>query len=59
MEIRVKIKNVFGVTRIYPTCEKAELFCKIAGTLTLMPKVIEYIKDLGYAIKVDQEVLEL
>lgn len=48
MELIVDKKNVYGVERIYPVCKKAKLFASISGNKTLLPEVIELIKDLGY-----------
>jgi len=59
MEIMVEITSVFGVERVYPRCEKSELFAKIAGTKSLTEETINYIKALGYKIVVYQEKAEL
>jgi hypothetical protein len=47
----VKIQNVYGVQKIYPANEVAELFAKIAGTKTLSGAVITYAAQLGYRIE--------
>lgn len=57
--IKVKIRSIFGVDRIYPACETAEIFRKIGGTATLMPTVIENIKELGYKVVVQHDKMEL
>jgi hypothetical protein len=49
-EIKVYIREVYGNTLIYPACDKAKLFAKIAGTKTLLPNVLESIKALGYTV---------
>ena len=59
MQITVKLKNVFGVERIYPICEKAKLFTKLAGSATLTAEKIKYIKELGYKVVVVQQKVEL
>jgi len=59
MEIKVKLKSVFGVQRIYPVCEKAEIFRKMTQAATLMPKILELIKELGYKIVVVQDEIEI
>jgi len=57
MNLTVKIKNVYGVPRVYPVCEKAELFARISGNKTLLPDDIELIKKLGYNLKTESEVV--
>ena len=59
MEIKVRIISQFGNQRIFPACEKAELFCSIAGTATLTDAAIKAIKALGYAVTVVQDVKSL
>ena len=49
--IEVEVKDVYGVTKYYPICEKAQLFADIAGTKTLTVQVIKKIEALGYSIK--------
>ena len=48
MNLIVSKKNVYGVERVYPVCNKAKLFATISGNKTLLPEVIELIKKLGY-----------
>lgn len=57
MKIKVKIKNVYGVDRIYPVCEKAQTFAAFAGNKTLLPADIERIKSLGFEVEVEQAKL--
>lgn len=59
MNILVSAKNVYGVQTIYPECEKASLFAKIAGTKTLTQETIENIKKLGYEINIKHIELSL
>lgn len=56
MEITVRIKSNFGRSDIYPVCERAQAFARIAGTATLTQPVIECIKSLGYTVKVRPSV---
>ena len=51
MKLIVQIKNIYGVNRIYPVCEKSKTFSRIAGLKTLQPTVIDEIKKLGYKIE--------
>ena len=48
MNLIVSKKNVYGVERVYPVCNKAKLFASISGNKTLLPEVIELVKKLGY-----------
>jgi hypothetical protein len=51
MEITVKIKDVYGVERIYPACDKSLIFAGLCGTKTLNKSDIEDIRALGFAVK--------
>jgi hypothetical protein len=55
MKILVTIKESYGRSLIYPACEAADMFCRIADKKTLSEQTIRYIKALGYNIKVKQE----
>ena len=55
MNLIVEKKNVYGVERVYPVCNKAKLFATISGNKTLLPEVIEQIKKLGYKLTTKQE----
>ena len=55
MNLVVSKKNVYGVERVYPICKKAKLFANISGNKTLLPEVIEMIKELGYKLTTKQE----
>lgn len=50
MQITIQVKNVYGVTKVYPICEKAKLFAQIAGTTTLTQSTLRKVEVLGYAI---------
>ncbi len=50
MQITVKVKNVYGVDRIYPVCEKAKLFLELTGNKTFSGLDIETIKRLGFEV---------
>ena len=56
-KLTVKIKNVYGVDRIYPVCDKAQLFARISGKKTLLPVDIELIKKLGYNLTTESEAV--
>ena len=55
MELVVSKKNVYGVERVYPVCNKAKLFARISGNKTLLPEDIELIKKLGYNLTTERE----
>jgi hypothetical protein len=55
MELVVSKKNVYGVERVYPVCNKAKLFARISGNKTLLPEDIELIKKLGYNLTTESE----
>ena len=57
MDLIVSKKNVYGVERVYPVCNKAKLFASISGNKTLLPEVIKLIKQLGYTLKIKEENL--
>lgn len=48
--ILVEMRDVYGVTKFYPVCEKACTFARIAGTVTLTKETIRHIKLLDYAV---------
>lgn len=53
MEILVRIKNVYGTDLVYPVCDKAKIFARLAAQKTLTDWTITQIKELGYTIKVE------
>ena len=52
MKIVIKIEKSFGVDTAWPVCDKAFQFVAIAGTTTLTPRVLGYIRKLGYEVEV-------
>lgn len=59
MEIIVRVRDVYGVRKIYPVCDKAWQFAQIAGTKTLTPQAIEHIKAIGFRVIVEQPEIRL
>ena len=61
MEITVRITESFGHRRVYPVCEKALLFAKIAGRTCLAQdddnSVLDAIKLLGFDVVVEAQTL--
>lgn len=48
--IIVMPRTEYGVERIYPVCENAQLFAMIAGQKTLTLENIKHIQALGYKV---------
>ncbi len=51
MHIEIEVKNVYGEPKVYPMCDKAKLFARIAGTTTLTHNTLTWVERLGYEIK--------
>ena len=52
MKVEIKIKNVYGVERIYPVNQKAIWLTSLTRKKTLDRDEIEVIKKLGYEVQV-------
>ena len=59
MEIQVQVKSVYGTDKVYPACEKSQLFASIANSKTLTESTLKDIYRLGYEIKVINTVFNL
>lgn len=57
MELKVKIKNVYGNDVVYPVCEQSQLFTALTNKKTLTERDISVIKRLGYTFTVVTETL--
>ena len=53
----VEKKNVYGVDRIYPVCNKAKILTALTGNKTLLDVDIKLIKQLGYTLTTKREEL--
>ena len=51
----VEKKNVYGVERVYPVCNKAKLLTALTGNKTLLDVDIELIKELGFKLATKSE----
>jgi hypothetical protein len=51
----VEKKNVYGVERIYPVCNKSKLLTALTGNKTLLDVDIELIKELGFKFATKSE----
>ena len=48
--ITVTVRRVYGNPVIYPACDQARQFARIAGTKTLTLDTLRQIRALGYTI---------
>ena len=55
--ITVRVDSNYGVRVVYPACHTSKLIAQLAGTRTLTDRAIEIIKQLGYAIEVQQPTI--
>ena len=53
MEIKVRIKNIYGTECIYPACMTAIKLKALGSNKTFSQGDIETIKALGYAVNVE------
>ena len=57
MNLIVEKKNVYGVERVYPVCNKAKILTELTGNKTLLDVDIKLIKQLGYTLTTKREEL--
>ena len=50
--LEVYIKSVYGVDKVYPHCNEANMLANLAGTTTLTFDTIYLAKRLGFKFKV-------
>lgn len=55
--ITVRIANNYGNRAVYPVCETAQKLAALVGTKTFTDRALKQIKELGYAINVEQQSL--
>ena len=53
LAIKVEPRTVYGETRIYPKCEKSQIFADMLGQSTLTPRNIQAIIRLGYTVSAE------
>ena len=58
MTARVLLRDVYGVTRIYPNDENARQFARIAGTKTISEQVLKIMRALGFQVFFDAQKTE-
>jgi len=49
--ITVEVRNVYGNEMVYPACDTAKLFARIANRTTLNASILNDIAQLGYQVK--------
>lgn len=54
MTITIEIRDIYGIRTIYPHCQTAKLFARLAGTKTITRHALETIRALGYTVEVKQ-----
>ena len=55
--IKIEVRDVYGRQKIYPICENAKRFARIAGTTTLTFATLKLIEELGYTWEIhDNEI---
>lgn len=59
MKIQVILRGKYGREDVYPSCEKAKLFCALLKQKTLTRIDVEGIKALGYEVEVVPSVARL
>ena len=57
MELKVKIRNIYGNKTIYPICEKSKLLAKFKKQKTLTDDDVTLLKELGYTFTVESDQL--
>lgn len=58
--VQVRVRETYGVERIYPVCEIANIFTRLTRQKTFSHENIALIKQLGYTvIVVPQTVKEI
>ena len=56
--ITVRIKDVYGNQMIYPVCDAAKVFARLAGTKTLTQDTLRCIRQLGYEVEIETPNLQ-
>ncbi len=52
LTIKFERKNKFGNELLYPTCEKAELFCELLKVKTMPRDRLSILSKLAYQIEI-------
>jgi hypothetical protein len=57
MKIQVTVRDIYGLQTIYPACDIAKLFARLAGTKTLTRHALETIRALGYTVEIKPQTI--
>ncbi len=57
MKIQVTIRDIYGLQTIYPACDIAKLFARLAGTKTLTRHALDTIRALGYTVEIKPQTI--
>lgn len=52
--VKLNVREVYGITKLYPANKAAELFCNIARTKTMTAETLTLVKYLGYTVEFDR-----
>lgn len=55
--ITVEVRNVYGNTLVYPICDTAKLFARIANKSTLNASILNDVVQLGFQVNTTSSVL--
>lgn len=59
MELRIKIKNIYGKETIYPVCDQAIGLAAFKGQKTFTENDIKSLKKLGYSFRIASDYQHL
>lgn len=59
MKIQVLVKSNYGTQAVYPLCEAAQAFCKIARQDTMTPHTISRIREAVKALTGEDLTIEI
>ena len=58
MDLKVKVKDVYGQRLVYPVCDMSKSFAYLVGCKTLPKWATDEIKRMGYTLTVETPELE-
>ena len=58
MDLKVKVKDVYGQRLVYPVCDMSKSFAYLVGCKTLPKWATDEIKKMGYTLTVETPELE-
>lgn len=48
--LKVKVKDNYGVPAVYPDCDTSKMLCELAGTKTLTGNMLMILKRNGFTL---------